>query len=118
MINLPFQCQTCGKRFLNLLGYRKHKCKETTMNINVVIRRLEVIVDDWQRSVEPTPLAFVVAHEFMHMCMGDYEHAEYLCHRHSVLGEGININDMLAWGLELATRLTNPEGYIPPTERT
>ena len=35
-MNLPFSCPTCGKRFLNLLGVRKHKCpthKETEMSI-------------------------------------------------------------------------------------
>jgi hypothetical protein len=86
-------------------------------DINIIMRRLQVIVDDWQRSVEPTPLASVVAHEFMHMCVADPEHAKRLLLHHTGAGFYIDINDMLAWGLVLARSLTNPEGYIPPTTR-
>ena len=42
MIDLPFSCPTCGKRFLNLLGQRRHKCSVLSLRQQQVVNKIAV----------------------------------------------------------------------------
>jgi hypothetical protein len=63
-INLPFACPTCGKRFLNLLGARKHKCptqKENEMtDTQSLVERLRDSAN-YDRPIDPRKLCIEAA---------------------------------------------------------
>lgn len=66
------------------------------------LKQLDQIVDDWQRKIEPNPLAFIVAHVMMRNAQQDQWWCSHLLDQqsnHRATGAGLSVHDMLSFGL-------------------
>jgi hypothetical protein len=73
------------------------------------LKKLDRIVDDWQRQVEPNRHALTVAHVMMRNAQEDPEWCSHIVGADRTSadeGAGLNVDEMLSFGLMILNHIT------------